>query len=64
MGVGGTEHEARTCDSGPQPVPAEASTIPALLTPWELYFSIQSFALLELNLNYYDYLYDLKEFSS
>lgn len=56
MGEGSkTEGEARA--SGvPSEIRAQASSISTLLAPRVLYFSFQSFALLDLNLNYYDYL--------
>lgn len=50
-----TEGEARA--SGvPSEIRAQVSSVSTLLAPQVLYFSFQSFALLDLNLNYYDYL--------
>ena len=56
VGVGsGTEGKARASGIPPE-IHFQASSISTVLAPQGLYFSLQSFALLDLNRNYYDYL--------
>lgn len=58
LGVGGDSAEMRhdRVTKGPQCVPSGAGVVPSLLVPQELYFSMESFFLLDLNLNYHDHL--------
>lgn len=53
---GGAETGQDRVTKGPPCVPSGAGVVPSLLVSQELYFSMESFFLLDLNLNYHDHL--------
>lgn len=53
---GGAETGQDRVTKGPQCVPSGAGVVPSLPVSQELYFSMESFFLLDLNLNYHDHL--------